>query len=67
MRILPRGGRGGALGGLSQLHTPVAGAHIGGALEAIGALRVAPVIHHGRRKALALRLRCLLSLLLADS
>merc|ERR1740117_2548288 len=48
------------------MHAPVAGTHVGGALEAISALRVAPVVHHGRREALALRLRCLLCLLLAD-
>ena len=66
VRVFPRGCRGSALARLSQLHAPVARAHVGRALEALGALRVAPVVHHGGREALALGLRRLLRLLLAE-
>jgi len=59
VRVGPRGG-GGQRAGLPQLQIPVARAYVRGALEAIGALRVTPVVHHGRLERLTLFLGGLL-------
>ena len=67
VRVFPRGRRGSGLARRSQLHAPVARADVGGALEAVGALRVAPVVHHGGLERAALPLGRRLSALLLSS
>ena len=63
MRVLPCG-RAGQRARRAQLQVAVAGADVRGALEAVRALRVTPVVHHGGLERAALLLGRLLGTLL---